>query len=73
MPETAEVVSKKPEVRQDLARSSGEKLREKIKAKTKDKFWFVTHALLPRDEVLVLRLARAQAKLTGGSQLRNWS
>jgi hypothetical protein len=46
MPETAEELSKKPEVRQELARTSREKPREKVKAKPKDKFWFVTHALL---------------------------
>jgi small-conductance mechanosensitive channel len=46
MPETAEELSKKPEVRQELARTSGEKSREKVKAETKDKFWFVTHALV---------------------------
>jgi hypothetical protein len=43
MPETAEELSKKPEVRQELARTSGEKPREKVKAEPKDKFWFVTH------------------------------
>jgi hypothetical protein len=46
MPEAAEELSKKPEVRQELARTSGEKPREKVKAEPKDKFWFVTHALI---------------------------
>ena len=46
MPETAEEVSKQPEVRQELARSTGEKPRDKVKAETRDKFWFVTHALI---------------------------
>jgi small-conductance mechanosensitive channel len=46
MPETAEELRQKPEVREELARTSGEKAREKVKAETKDKFWFVTHALL---------------------------
>src|SRR2546425_9229480 len=46
MPETAEELSKKPDVRQELARASGEKPTEKVKAETKDKFWFLTHALL---------------------------
>jgi small-conductance mechanosensitive channel len=46
MPETAEELSRKPEVRQELARTSGEKAREKVKAEPKDKFWFVTHGLL---------------------------
>jgi small-conductance mechanosensitive channel len=46
MPETTEELSKKPEVRQELARTSGDKPTEKVKAKAKDKFWFLTHALL---------------------------
>ena len=46
MPETLEEISKKPEVREELARAAGEKPREKVKARTRDKFWFVTHALL---------------------------
>src|SRR5437763_13666018 len=45
--ETAEEISKKPEVRQALSQTTGPKLgEEKVKAATKDKFWFVTHALL---------------------------
>ena len=44
--ETAEEISKKPEVRQALSQTSGPKAgTEKVKAATKDKFWFVTHAL----------------------------
>ena len=46
MPETVEEISKKPEVREELARTAGEKPREKVKARGRDKFWFVTHALL---------------------------
>src|SRR5437016_72329 len=46
MPETAEELRQKPEVRQELARTSGEKPRERVKAETRDKFWFVTHILL---------------------------
>jgi small-conductance mechanosensitive channel len=46
MPETAEELSKEPEVRKELERTSGNKAREKIKPAAKDKFWFVTHALL---------------------------
>jgi small-conductance mechanosensitive channel len=46
-PETAEEISSKPEVRQALSQTTGPKTRgEKVKAATKDKFWFVTHALL---------------------------
>src|SRR5437762_13083274 len=45
--ETAEEISKKPEVRQALSQTGGPKAgEEKVKAATKDKFWFVTHALL---------------------------
>ena len=48
MPETAQQISEKPEVRKELARTAGEKKRpdEKVKAGGRDKFWFVTHALL---------------------------
>jgi small-conductance mechanosensitive channel len=46
MPETAEELSKQPEVRQELARATGQKVEAKVKAETKDKFWFVTHTLL---------------------------
>jgi len=46
MPETAEELRQKPEVRQELARTAGEKAREKVKAEAKDKFWFLTHGLL---------------------------
>lgn len=46
MAETAEEVCEKPEVQQELARTTGEKPRDKIKAQTRDKFWFVTHALI---------------------------
>src|SRR5438132_13106273 len=45
--ETAEEISKKPEVRQAISQTTGPKPgEEKVKAATKDKFWFVTHALL---------------------------
>jgi hypothetical protein len=46
MPETAKELRQKPEVWQELARATNEKSREKVKAEPKDKFWFVTHALL---------------------------
>ncbi len=47
MPETKEELEQKPEVREELARTAGEKPpREKVKARGTDKFWFVTHALL---------------------------
>jgi small-conductance mechanosensitive channel len=46
MPETAEELSKKADVREELARTTGQKAGEKVKAEAKDKFWFVTHTLL---------------------------
>lgn len=46
MADTAEELSKQPEVRQELARATGQKAEAKVKAEAKDKFWFVTHALL---------------------------
>ena len=44
--ETAEEISKKPEVREELERTGDKKPAKKVKAATTDKFWFVTHALL---------------------------
>src|SRR5436309_2113365 len=44
MPETAEEISEKPEVRKELQRATGEKARQKVKARGRDKFWFLTHA-----------------------------
>src|SRR6266403_1136443 len=47
MPETAEQLSKQPDVRKELERTGGVKRpEEKVKAEPKDKFWFVTHGLL---------------------------
>src|SRR5260370_4762335 len=47
MPEIAQQISEKPEMRKELARTTGEKRpSEKIKARGRDKFWFVTHGLV---------------------------
>src|SRR5438045_7700844 len=46
MPETAKEISEKPEVREELARTTGEKTGEKVQAAPPDKSWFVTHGLL---------------------------
>src|SRR5438045_9513375 len=46
MPETAEEISEKPEVRKELQRATGEKRRQKVKARGTDKFWFVTYAII---------------------------
>src|SRR5881394_2799578 len=42
-PETLTQVKQKPEVREALAQTGG---KPKIKAQTRDKFWFTTHALV---------------------------
>src|SRR5216684_8546176 len=44
--ETAEEISKKPEVRKELERTGEKEPAKEVKAATTDKFWFVTHALL---------------------------
>jgi small-conductance mechanosensitive channel len=46
MAETAEEISKKPEIRKELQRATGEKRPEQVKACGRDKFWFVLHALV---------------------------
>ena len=46
MPETAEELCQQPDVRQELARATGQKAEVDVKAGTKDRFWFVTHVLL---------------------------
>jgi len=46
MAETAEEISRKPEVRKELQRTTGEKRSEKVKAAGRDKLWFIVHALV---------------------------
>jgi small-conductance mechanosensitive channel len=46
MPETAEAISEKPEVRKELQRATGEKPRQKVRARGRDKFWFVAYSLI---------------------------
>jgi small-conductance mechanosensitive channel len=46
MPETAEELSQRPEVRQELERATGQQADTRVKPEIKDKLWFVTHALL---------------------------
>ena len=47
MPETAQELEKKPEVRKELERTGGDKKPpQKIKARGKDKVWLAIHALL---------------------------
>lgn len=45
MPETTEELCRRPEVREELARTTGQKAGAPVKAETKDKFWFSTHML----------------------------
>ncbi|HJT45062.1 MAG TPA: mechanosensitive ion channel family protein [Chthoniobacterales bacterium] len=47
MPETAEQVVDRPEVKKELRRTGRDAApRDKVKARPTDKFWFVTHALV---------------------------
>jgi small-conductance mechanosensitive channel len=46
MPETADELCQRPDVRKELVRASGQKPAAEVKARTSDKFWFVTHALI---------------------------
>src|SRR5438094_1882724 len=46
MAETAEEISRRPEIRKELQRTTGEKRPEKVKARGRDKFWFLIHALI---------------------------
>jgi small-conductance mechanosensitive channel len=46
MPETADEISRRPEIRKELQRTTGEKRTERIKARGKDKFWFIIQTLL---------------------------
>jgi small-conductance mechanosensitive channel len=46
MAETTEEISRQPEVRKELARATGEKRDEKVKARGRDKLWFVIYAVI---------------------------
>jgi len=46
MPETAEQISRNPEIRKELQRTTGEKRSETIKARGRDKLWFIIQALV---------------------------
>jgi small-conductance mechanosensitive channel len=46
MPETAEELCQQPEVREELARATGQTVTATVTPETRDKLWFVTHALL---------------------------
>lgn len=46
MADTVEEISKRPEVRKELERATGEKRREKVEPAGRDKYWFVVHAIV---------------------------
>ena len=46
MPETPAEISEKPEVKQELARATGQRAEEKVKAESKHHFLFFPHVLL---------------------------
>jgi len=46
MAETAEEMSRKPEIRKELQRATGEKRPEKVKVAGRDKFWFILHVIV---------------------------
>src|SRR5438067_10425038 len=45
MAETTEELRKRPEIRKELERATGEKRREEVKPAGRDKYWFVVHAI----------------------------
>src|ERR1044072_5317453 len=46
MAETAEEISQRPEIRKELQRATGEKRHETVRARGRDKFWFIIHAVV---------------------------
>ena len=46
MAETVEEITKRPEIRKELERTTGENHREKIETRGGDRFWFVVHAVV---------------------------
>jgi len=46
MAETTEELRKRPEIRKELERATGEKRREEVKPAGRDKYWFVVHAII---------------------------
>ena len=45
MAETAEEISKRPEIRKELQRATGEKRPETVRARGRDKVWFIIQAV----------------------------
>ena len=46
MAETAEEISQRPEIRKELQRATGEKRPETVRARGRDKFWFIIQTLV---------------------------
>ncbi len=46
MGDTVEEISKRPEIRKELERATGEKRREEVKPAGRDKYWFVVPAIV---------------------------
>ena len=47
MPDTtAEEITQRPEVKEELERASGDQVTTRVTAQTRDKLWFLTHALV---------------------------
>jgi small-conductance mechanosensitive channel len=46
MAETAEEISQRPEIRKELQRTTGEKRPDNVKARGRDKLWFLVYALI---------------------------
>jgi small-conductance mechanosensitive channel len=46
MAETAEELGKRPEIRKELERATGQKHQERVETGGRDKFWFVIHAII---------------------------
>jgi small-conductance mechanosensitive channel len=46
MAETAEEISKRPEIRKELERTTGQKHRVKVETRAPDRFWFLIHAVI---------------------------
>jgi small-conductance mechanosensitive channel len=46
MSETVEEISKRPEIRKELERTTGQKDREKIESRAPGRFWFVVHVVV---------------------------
>ncbi len=69
MAETAEELIQQPEVRAELARTTGEKTGRTIKAETKDKFWFITHSLVLVSCIIFYYLVGSRLISLGAAQI----